>query len=408
MAGILTKLAFRNLWRQRRRTILTCLALAFGIYMVIILDSFVGGMTEMAGRNIVQLQTGDVQIQAHAYVDDPTDRSLDHVFAYSDFTDDLRQLDQVSAMTPRLSFAAELHNGMDDYHVRAMGVDPLTDPDVFTTQQYLAGQWLEPGQQQVVVGARVAQLLDLTVSDYVILLTRTANNAFQALDLEVVGILDTPHPEVNLAVYVPLDMAQTSLGLDQAITSLHMTVSGSAKSAYEAISSVVEQQNSTALGAYTWEQAAEDFMVMAQSSRAIHSMLLSMLILIAIVGVVNAILLGAMERTREIGVLKAMGMSEREVTQEFVTEAFGIGFVGSAAGVLLALLTNWFLVEYGINPYGDMDLGAGIPLRGHLYGVWNWTIIAGAFMVGILASVLAGIVPAIRAAGKSPIWALRQ
>ncbi|MGI6037816.1 MAG: ABC transporter permease [Limnochordia bacterium] len=410
MSGVLFRLALRNLWRQKRRTFITCSALAVGIFLLIIMDSFIAGIVDLGARNIIDLQTSHLQIQPQAYFADPADLSLDDVFSKEPLLTEIRALPGVEGTTPRLIFSALLHNGVDEYAVMGTGIDLDTDGDVFTLGEYVEGRWLEPGTDQVLVGSRIANLMGLGIGDYALLITKTATGAFQALDLEVVGIVHSPHPEVNnTQVFMPLDVAQARLGLPDGANILSVRTTGEPQVVQRQIQELLGQQGLTSFQAYRWDEIAEGFLSMSQTSRTVNGILLGLVTFIAVVGVVNAILLSAIERTREIGMLKAMGMREGEILREFLLEAFGMGTIGSATGCILAILVNWYLVHYGLDPYaGAGDLGAGIPFQGIVYGVWHWHVILGALIVGIVISILAGIIPALRVSHRDPVWALRQ
>ena len=138
-------------------------------------------------------------------------------------------------------------------------------------------------------------------------------------------------------------------------------------------------------------------------------MLIFMILVIAVVGVVNTILLGAMERVREIGMMKAMGMTTREIVLLFMLEATGIGVLGSITGCLIGIAGNAYLVSHGINileSYKGLDIG--YPIAGVIRGAWNWPMVAEAFLLGIVVSWVASYIPARRVAAQDPIVSLRR
>lgn len=411
MSGFLLKLAFRNLWRQRRRTVLTFAALSVGVVMIIFFDSLYEGLDDLGTKNLIELETAHIQIMSEEGFEDDRFLSLDYAFEDGQLYQAVQQLDEVVGITPRLHFSARANTGWEEYGVTGVGVDPALDGTVFPLDNYLTGQWLEPGQSQAVIGERLANLLELERGDYLMILTRAANGAFQALDLEIVGLLNSPHPAVNqLHVYLPLDVARQGLLLGNHVTEYSILLGEQADLAL--VQERIQREilaDYPEINAYTWRQIAADFLVIADSKGVFNVLLMGILVIIAGVGVINTILLGALERTREIGMMKAIGLTEREVTMEFMYEAGIIGFLGSFFGTIAGLIANYFMVNYGLNLeayMGDIDLG--YPIHGTFYGAWNWQLIAIVFLFGILISVVAGLMPAIRTAGKDPIWALRQ
>lgn len=408
MSQVLLRLAARNLWRQRRRTLLTLAALGFGVLILLVMDSLFAGFDELGSRNLIDFETGHLQIRHQDYGEDRTSLSLDHAFR-DEYLDSVQAAAGVSAAVSRLTVFGQLYTGREEYYIQTVGVDPAADSAVFPLPAYTSGDWLTAGQYQMVIGGRAAELLDLAVGDYATVVMRTATGAFQALDFEIIGLLHTPHPQVNrMSAFVPLDVLQRGLLADGMITEI--TVRSEQRSLPGLRSQLAAlASDNRELAAFTWEQTAAGFLAIGESKAAVNGMFLLLIMLIALVGVVNTVLLGALERTREIGMLKAMGMREREITGEFLYESFCIGAIGSALGCALAVLFNAYFVQNGLDfsvLVGDMDIG--YPISGVVYGVWNWPLVAIVFVVGTVVSTLAGVLPAVRAARRDAIWALRQ
>ena len=122
----------------------------------------------------------------------------------------------------------------------------------------------------------------------------------------------------------------------------------------------------------TWQESAAEFLALAQTSSASDMMLVFAIFFIAIVGITNTILLGALERRREIGVMKAMGLRESEIVRLFLIEATGIGLLAVVAGSALGAAVNVYLVEVGIDVssiLGDVDFG--FPIESVIRGSWD-------------------------------------
>jgi len=136
---------------------------------------------------------------------------------------------------------------------------------------------------------------------------------------------------------------------------------------------------------------------------------MSVVLLIGMVGIINNIILSALERTSEIGMMKALGMKEWEIVFVFMVEAAGIGVMGGLAGCLLGFLgVNW-LVNNGfyIEAWGDMTQ-YGIPILDRIYGVWNYYSFGYIFFLGVIVAILSSIFPAYWAAHKDPVEAIYQ
>ncbi|NLG78955.1 MAG: ABC transporter permease [Firmicutes bacterium] len=409
--GYLLKLAARNLWRQKRRTALTFLAIAVGLAALIEVDCIMAGVDRDAIDNLINLETGDVRIHAQGYSAEreslPIDRTLDPDAVLTA----LKDVEKIRAATPRLMFGARLNTGWEEIPVMGVGIDPERDGQVFTLAEYVDGRWPARGASEALLGYDLARVLELVPGDSFTLVTRTRDGAFQAIDLTVAGLIRSPHPQVNSGqVYLPLDVASQALALGGAATEVVLKTQDGAR--VEDVSRNVRAalENAGISGeVLTWRDAASDFLAISQSKQGFSALLIFMILVIAVVGVVNTILLGAMERVREIGMMKAMGMTTREIVLLFMLEATGIGVLGSITGCLIGIAGNAYLVSHGINileSYKGLDIG--YPIAGVIRGAWNWPMVAEAFLLGIVVSWVASYIPARRVAAQDPIVSLRR
>lgn len=407
----LIRLAAKNLWRQKRRTFLTFIAIAVGLVTFIEVDSLMSGLDETASRNLINLETGDVRVHAKGYFEDRDTLAIDKTVAARDVLAAVEGLDGLEGAAPRIVFAARLNTGSEEVPVTAVAVDPMKDAAVFEVEKYVGGKLPRSGASEAVLGRDLAQLLGLDIGDYITLIARTRDGAMQAIDLTVVGLVNSPHPRLNQAtVFLPMDVAAPALGLSGRATEVAIKFAKGTKveSAAESVRSALAEKGIEA-EVFTWKEAAADFLAVSQSKRMFNVLFLVMILLIATVGVVNTILLGAMERTKEIGVMKAMGMTEKDIILTFMFEAVGIGILGSLTGCLLGIIGNAYMVNVGIDissMIGDFEVG--YPVTGVINGAWNWGTIVLAFFFGIAVSAVASYLPARAAALQDAVKSLRE
>jgi len=161
---------------------------------------------------------------------------------------------------------------------------------------------------------------------------------------------------------------------------------------------------------HTWHDAAS-FLTIGSTKRVFGMVLLGLVVIISVIGVVNSILLSTLERVREIGMLRAMGMDEGDITVVFMMEGGGLGLLGCALGTVSAIAGNAYFVNVGLSLrafLGDMDLDIGYPIVDRMYGVWNWTTMIWAIAVGLAVALAASYFPARRAARLDPAESLRR
>lgn len=408
-------LAAKNLFRHKRRTILTALAIAVGIFAYIALDSIMTGVERDANRNYMDYETGHLQVTAKAGADeDQAKPTLKHLVAGAGgLAERVSSLPEVREVAPRLLFGVTIGNGYEELPMIGVGVDPRRDAGVFAIARSVRdGRWLRPGQDEIVMGRRVAELLGVRLGDLVVLRTQTRTLTFQALDLTVVGFLNAPDPMVNQnQIFIPLDVAQVALGTGDAVSLLAIRLRDPRGVAGTAAKLRGADWLVPALKVMTWEEAAADYLAAMQTDRSIHSVFLFLIFIISTIGIVNTVLLASLERVREIGLLKALGITENGIVRLFVYEGIGLGLLGGLIGVVLGTATNYQLVNYGYSLkafVGEMAGDLGFPTADRLYGAWNWTTVWWALLFSVLVSLAASYLPARKAARLDAVESLRR
>lgn len=399
-------LAFKNLWRHKRRMILTTIAIAAGIWVLIIFDSLISGMREDMLQSLFDFNAGHFQVVS------PEDTAakkpdLKHlILDGNQVVGKLQTVPWVKSVAPRLLFAASLINGGEELPVIGIGVDPELDRKMFKIASATRGRWIRKGELAAALGIRAAELLHLKVGDVVTLRTRTKTNTLQAVDLTIVGLIDSTNINVNSSeLFLPLDSAARILGTGQAVSTVMVNVVD-----FNFLNQVMTRIRKIdfqggKLRIKPWQEAAASVLANIEQKRFIEYLLVVLIGGIAGIGVVNSILLASLERVREIGVLKAMGMNESEIIGLFICEAAGLGLIGGTLGMVVSVAVNLQLVNVGV----DMQKMYGPAFHGmKFYGVWNPQIIGLAFCSGIVIAILAGWLPARKAAQTDPAISLRK
>ena len=401
------KLGFKNLARQKRRNIITALVIAFAFFAYLLLDSMMNGMEEMSFENIKNLETGDIQITYPEYWEKREELPLENLISLNqDIEKSIKNIDGLSGVSPELRFTANLNNGIDELPVMGLGIDPARYQEAFVTQKYLiAGSMFSLGEYKAVIGKKLAQLMDLKINDYITLLVRTKEDTFNTIDVEIAGLLHSPHPGVNGGiVFVPLDIAQQALNVNNSVSIIALRLArGNEKNIIQTLNEIFQKKGLN-LEAHSWKESAKSVIALSAAKKSGISAILSIVLLIGMVGIVNNVILSALERTEEIGMMKALGMREMEIVLVFMVEATGIGIIGSLTGCLFGAIGVGWLVKYGfdISYAGDMST-YGIPILNKLYGVWNLSAFGLLFILGVIVALLSSIAPALWAARKDPV-----
>jgi len=406
------KLGLKNLTRQKRRNLITILVIAFAFFIYLFIDSVMGGMEEMSFNNIKNFETGNIQIAYPQYWGEREELPLENlIYSNQDIGESIKNVDGLLAASPELRFTASLNNGIDETAVIGLGILPEKYNEVYTTQEYLVtGSFFTPGESKAVIGKGLAELMDLKVNDYITLLIRTKEETFNTIDLEIGGLVNTPHPVINNGiVFVPLNVAQQALNVENAVSMITIKTNRE-KEIIPIIDEInqIFQKKSINIKAYSWRESAKTVIAVSTAQDAETAIVLTVILMIGMIGIINNVILSALERTREIGMMKALGMREWEIVLVFMVEASGVGIIGGLAGCLLGAVGVGCMVKYGYDlSYigGDMSL-YGVPVIDKIYGIWNLPSFVFIFFLGVVLALFSSMVPAYWAAHKDPVKAI--
>lgn len=415
---MLARIAWRNVLRHGKRTALTVATMTFGLGLFIAADSVLKGMDRMGLENIVDLTDSAVRISTEAYEAERRGAPLDYGIADPAAVEEfLRRDPQVLAATARIRFMGTLSNGTDGVPVLATAVDPVKDAAVFSLADYVRGSWLgaaEPeGPASLVLGSRLAEELGVGPGDWITLSARTRQEARNADDFLVAGIIDCPDPSVNNSgVFLSFDAAEEFLELEGLRTEMAVRMERrvNLKTAMADSDELAAAVNAAfpGLRAVGFGEIGRQFLELSKVKAKGSGVIILVMLVIAGVGIANTVLMSVYSRIREIGVLRAFGLSPRQISRLFILEGLMIGALGSLSGLAFGLILDALAIYIGLPMdamLGDTDLG--LPIRGMLRGEWNPQAMTQAVVFGLAVSLLASRFPAKRAARMEVTTALR-
>jgi putative ABC transport system permease protein len=398
-------LALRNLLRYKRRTILTLLLLSVGIAFLVFQSGMVKGWQEQSYENLIDFETGHLKLR-HAGFDADAPLAVETLLTDSaDLRTRLAALPFVTGAAERLVFQAEVEGDGEALPCLVTGFDPLRDKDVFSLAKALATGTL--GTNGVLLGAGLARDLAVDIGGTVYLTFRTGAGMINSVALPVEGIIASSDPQADrAAIYLDLHRTRALLKTDGAGEIALRTVDRERTAEFRERLSA--EFPGLAIG--TWQELGAYVTAAAEADSFGHAIFVFFLSVIALVGLVNTMLMSVFEKRAEIGMLKALGMREREVLGIFVLEGVLIGAGGALLGVLLGGLVNGYFVVHGIDMaafLGDADISIGYRVGGVVHNRFDWFTMGGAFVIAVVASTLAALYPARAAVRLTPAEALR-
>jgi ABC-type lipoprotein release transport system permease subunit len=405
---MLITMAWRNLWRQRRRSLVTSSALAVGIALCMATICFQDGFYQTIREVIIERTLGHLQMHHPDY---PGREHLHDTL--QDSAERLASLDahpDILKSTVRLRGQGLVGGSSGSEGAELTGVDPgredaATDIGALLVEgRYLA----EEPAHEAVLGVELARTLELGVDDELLVVTQAADGSMGNDLYQIVGLLSTGNERFDkLGVQLHIADAQELLVLpDQVHEIVVVTRSG--------VDLVTSKQDLSApefaRGALvrTWSEVNPDMAKMLGMQDFAAAILLVIILSVAAIVVLNTMMMVVFERTREIGLLKALGMRPGRIVQLIAFEALSIATVAVILGVTLGGLLDAYLVHVGVNMVEEDLVFNGIRISGNLQGYVEVKSIAYTILFAYVVSMVASLWPAWRAARLQPVTAMRQ
>lgn len=403
----LLKIAYRDLVRNRRRSLLTLVAIAVGVSLLVFMSGFIQGAITDSIENNIRLQTGHLKIRAESYDEDKVSLAWEDLLdSPEEIAAQVRGLDGVEAASPVLWASGIVSTREESVGVRVFGIDPLSDVHARIRDGLAAGEYLQPDDRSgVLLGQRLAESLGVAVGDQISLLVNTADEAPDEATFTIRGLYATGVPVYDdTTIFLPLSKAQAFTHTEGRASMILALLKD--RELADGLAAALRAPGYTVL---TWREMNQVILQAIQAGMGmLYIMYLVVLMVVAVV-IANTLLMSVFERIREMGILSALGMKAREILLMFVVEAGILGAVGVVLGVVLGSLGVFYLSRVGLR-IGDM---ATMTTVSAAYSDTMYARFAPAetIAVAIAAMViilLASLYPARVAARLQPVDALRN
>lgn len=399
-------IAYRDLGRNRRRSLLSLLAVALGLALLIVINCLIAGVTEDALQNSIRLQTGHVQLRAASYSDDKVSLQWKDLLADTEsLVARASAMPEVKAVAPVLWASAVLNTKDESVGLRVIGIDTTSALYAPIQSSITSGVYLAADDRSgVLIGKRLADNLGLAVDQKITLSVINADGQADEGLFTIRGLFATGVPSYDeSAAIMPLAKAQALTRTDGHASAIVMLMNNQGDSA-----KVAAALGSADLKALTWEDLNALFIQTMSTGMSFYLILDAIVMLVVAVIVANTLLMAVFERIREMGILAALGMKGRQIVQMFLFEAANLGIAGVALGILLGSVGVLYLVKVGI-PLGDITASTGnIALGTSMHARFAPGAIASLSIWTLIVTLLASLYPAWFAARLEPIQALHS
>lgn len=418
--SLLVKLAFRNIFRQRRRSLLTALSIGGGYLLCAVSFSLIEGSYNNLINLFTLTKTGHVQIHQGNYLDRP--KLYKAIAGYTDIGDQLEASGEVKSYTYRVFAPALAYSDDGNHPAQVIGIDLIRErattliADKVTAGLYIDDQVDSDGYFQAMVGVGIAESLEIGLGDELILISQGADGSIANDIFKVGAIIGSRDSGDGANVYLPLNAAQSFLALDGRVHEIVVTLDdykeseafaeAFSKSLVNAHVEVASMLSFLGLKVSPWQEVEVDFYKSMESDKRGNSVALGIILFIVFIGVLNTVLMSVLERTREFGVMKAIGSRPITILSLVTIETTILATLSVAAALFLTLPLTYWLSQVGFELPEPIDVG-GIMFSAYR-GEMSWFVFGVPFLLLIFFAFIVSIPPGIRAARISPTQAMRS
>lgn len=406
------KLAFRNLRRNRRRSLLAVLSVSLAITFIVFLQGMIGGFMGSLVRNYTRNETGHVRIATRDFVEKirfyPVTENIENPQSIIETVrSDPRIAEHVATVTERINFGVLLSHHGNNQNAVALAGDPETERGLLLLHKSIlpGGRYIR-GEREAIMGAGLAEALDYEVGDTVKVMAQGSDYALHLRKLAIVGIFESGLKEMDERIFqMSLSDAKELLRMRTATQQIIVMLDDyhRAGAVAGALQSAI---GDTTLSIQSWREAGiyGDYVTMASN---VYGIIYLVIALLGTFIIGNIMMMVVLERRREIGVLKSMGFSRREILVLFVMEGVLLGLAGSLAGVIGGTGVSLYFHVFGLDFTGALS-SVSMPMDNVIYTTIEVGGLLQALVLGTIVAGVVSLIPSWQAAKMNPVEAIKS
>ncbi len=398
-------IAYRDLIRNKRRTILTLLAVAMGMVVLVLMSGFIAGMVADGLRDNIRLNTGHIQLRDESYeIEKLSLLSRDLLQDSVALKAQAEALPEVKSAAPVLWTSGVLSTVRESAGLQVTGIDPADDFHAPVREGIVAGEYLTTDARgQILIGQRLADDMEITSGQRVSLAMGDANGQVNEDIFTVAGVFNTGILSYDQnTVIMPLAQAQTFTNSGSRASTVIVLLNDQ-----EDTAKVAAALQAPGIQILTWEDLNAILLTLMDTAGALYYVLYIIVILVVAVLIANTLLMSVFERTREMGILASLGLKGRQIMLMVLFEAVILALFGVVTGLLLGALGVAYLGRVGIGFSADaMGAVEGIALGSRMYPQFATTEAITISLLMFIIVSLVSIYPAWYASRLEPVKAL--
>jgi ABC-type lipoprotein release transport system permease subunit len=405
------QLAWKNLWRNKRRTIITLAAIAFSIMLVQALHNLSFGVYAGMVDSGVRAGSGHIAVYKENYLES---REETLYFKDHNLVDEISAIEGVEQVLPRLYIPALAQSSRESRGVVLIGVDPQREKQINPFLKSLPEEAMirSVNSRDAVIGSRLLDELQIKPGQKFVVTAQHQDGTLHSELLRVRGVVSSGMKDIDGSlILIGRERAGLLTGSSNSVHELAAILSNSdyELSVHEKIATLLEAHSG--IVAVNWERAMPNLANAIKLDYASQKFIFLIILLIVAIGVVNTLLMSVMERMREFGVILALGSKPMTLRSMIILEALSLGILAAAIGTLLGSLATWYLVSVGVNLASfvpeTLEFG-GVVFDPIMRASWDpvWMLRIALYVIGL--TLLAALYPAIKAGRITPVEGMRH
>lgn len=406
---MLLKLAWLNIWRNKRRTIITATSVFFAVLLAIIFRSLTDGVYDNMIHNVVSYSSGYLQIHQKGYWDE---QSIDNTFEEDkQLYQELLKNQKVTHIMPRLQTFALASWASKTKGVLVLGIDPVKEREVNNLhEKIVGGEYIETvNDNAVVLGEGLASQLKLKVNDTLVLLGQGYHASSAAAKFRVKGLIKLGALELNNnVVYMPIQQSQYMHGADNRLTSVSVMLDKDTN--LEKLKQSLQVSiNSDKYEVMSWKEMMPEIDQFIEADSTGHYIIIGILYFIISFGLFGTLLMMVFERKHELGILIAIGMKKRLLAFVLLLESIMISLLGCFMGIIGGILfVKWFTI-HPIHLTGDLkEVYEDYGIESVIYFSSHENIFIVQTLIVLTLSVLLTFYPGYKVMKLKPVEAINS
>lgn len=401
------KLAWRNLWRNRKRTLITIASIFFGVIWSALLTSLQEGSFQNMVDNMVKFTTGYIQVQHVDYFDNKT---INNSFeSSSDLTDLLDSQENITVYTPRLESFALAASNNKSYGTAVIGINPEVENQISELSKWVVeGEYLSADKNGVIIGEILAKNLELNVGDTIALIGQGYHGVQSAGLFPIRGLLKFPIPDLNRQIlYMNLTMAQEFSEAANLFTSMIIMVPGPTD--VNPTMKVLSKKNLPELAIFTWEELQPQLVQFINGKKSSGKIFKGILFMLIAFGILGTFIMMMAERKRELGIMIAIGMQKAKLSVILFLESIFIAAIGVLCSIAIIMPVISYFARSPIPITGDTaETFSDMGFEPVIIFNNDWQIFSGPAITIFIIALLISIYPIFSIINFKVVKALRS